>query len=117
MDRGYRRVRDDARGASVHVACSVTFAMHWLVPHLGDFYRAHPDIRIRLTMDSPRERFEDDADVILTWDRLSFPEFSQVSSRHIILCKMYYSIHPRCCSSTAAPTIRGANLRAGPEST
>ncbi|TCR65371.1 LysR substrate-binding domain-containing protein [Bosea sp. BK604] len=73
LERGYRKLRDDARGASIHVACSATFAMRWLVPRLGNFYRAHPDILIRLSMSSPRDTREDDADIMLTWDRLASP--------------------------------------------
>lgn len=70
---GYRRLKDDARGASIHVSCSATFAMRWLVPHLGNFYREHPDILIRLSMSSPRDPHDDAADIALTWDRLASP--------------------------------------------
>ncbi|WNJ90872.1 LysR substrate-binding domain-containing protein [Bosea sp. 685] len=73
LANGYRRLRDDARGPSIHVACSATFAMRWLVPHLGNFYREHPGILIRLSMTSPRDSRDDDADIALTWDRLASP--------------------------------------------
>jgi DNA-binding transcriptional LysR family regulator len=74
LDHGYRRIREDARGPSVQVACSATFAMHWLVPRLGGFYRKHADVKIHLSMASPRESLNDGADIILTWDRLAYPD-------------------------------------------
>ena len=55
LEQGWLRVLDEARGASVHVACSATFAMRWLVPHLPGFYRGHPDVKVRLSMTSARE--------------------------------------------------------------
>lgn len=60
---------------SVLVACSATFATRWLAPHLGGFARAHPEVRVRLSMTSAREmRQETDADLIVLWDWLSYPE-------------------------------------------
>ena len=50
-----RKPGQPAAGPGVHVACSATFAMRWLVPQLAVFYRKHPDIRIRLSMTSARE--------------------------------------------------------------
>lgn len=44
-----------------------------LVPHLGNLYREHPDILIRLSMTSPRNSPDDDADIALSWDRLVYP--------------------------------------------
>ncbi len=73
LERGYRRLRDDARGPNVHVACSATFAMRWLVPHLPGFYRRHPGVQVRLSMTSIREHRDDGADLVLTWDRLVAP--------------------------------------------
>ena len=60
---------------SILVACSATFATRWLAPHLGGFARAHPEIRVRLSMTSAREmRHETDADLIVLWDWLAYPE-------------------------------------------
>ena len=60
---------------TVLVACSATFATRWLAPHLGGFARAHPQVRVRLSMTSAREmRQETDADVVVLWDWLSYPE-------------------------------------------
>ncbi|MGY2051793.1 LysR substrate-binding domain-containing protein [Methylobacterium sp. JK268] len=72
LERGYRQLQDDARGAVLHVVCSATFAVRWLVPRLADLDRQHPGLSIRLSMLSPRESAED-ADLFLTWDRLAFP--------------------------------------------
>lgn len=77
LERGWLRVLDEAQGASVHVACSATFAMRWLVPHLPGFYRLHPDVKVRLSMTSAREIRHQGADLVLAWDRLSYPERDQ----------------------------------------
>jgi len=77
LEQGWLRVLDEARGASVHVACSATFAMRWLVPHLPGFYRRHPDVKVRLSMTSAREIRHQGADLVLAWDRLSYPERDQ----------------------------------------
>lgn len=73
LEQGWRRLRDDARGPSVHVACSATFAMRWLVPRLPDFYRAQPDVRLRLSMTTARELRHEGADLVIAWDRSGFP--------------------------------------------
>jgi DNA-binding transcriptional LysR family regulator len=65
LELGYRQVRRAARGAGIHVACSATFAMRWLVPKLGDFYRRRPDIRIQLSMTSAREIRTEGADLVI----------------------------------------------------
>ncbi|MBU1375715.1 MAG: LysR family transcriptional regulator [Alphaproteobacteria bacterium] len=75
LSQAYEAVAPPARTPSVHVACSATFATRWLAPHLGGFARAHPQIRVRLSMTSAREmRHETDADLIVLWDWLGYPE-------------------------------------------
>lgn len=74
----YAELRRAARSPGVQVACSATFAMRWLVPHLAGFARAHPDVSIRLSMTSAREMREDrDADLAVLWDRRSYPPEDQ----------------------------------------
>nr|QQZ50803.1 hypothetical protein JKL49_05575 [Phenylobacterium glaciei] len=73
LEQGWRRVRDEARGPGVHVACSATFATRWLAPRLADFYRAHPEIRVRLSMTSAREMRDEGADLVIAWDWKAFP--------------------------------------------
>lgn len=75
LSQAYEAVAPSARTPSVHVACSATFATRWLAPHLGGFAQAHPEIRVRLSMTSAREmRHETDADLIVLWDWLAYPE-------------------------------------------
>lgn len=69
LGHAWERVLEDARSPSLHVACSATFAMRWLVPRLGDFYRAHPETRLRLSMTSAREIRHQGADILIAWDR------------------------------------------------
>ena len=74
----YAGIIRQARSPSVHVACSASFAMGWLVPHLPDFSRRWPDVRIRLSMTSAREmRDERDADLVVLWDRGAYPAEDQ----------------------------------------
>ncbi|MDE1995664.1 MAG: LysR family transcriptional regulator [Rhizobiaceae bacterium] len=70
---------------SVHLACSATFAMVWLVPRLSEFYRLYPSCRVQLSMSSSGQdrgisRTQNGADFTLSWDRLSRP----VVDRHYI---------------------------------
>jgi len=74
LENGYSKVRDQVERPGLHVACSATFAMRWLVPNLADFYRARPDIRIRLSMTSAREIRTEGADLVIAWDLTSYPE-------------------------------------------
>lgn len=80
LEQGWQRVLDEARGPSVHVACSATFAMRWLVPHLAGFYRRHPEVRVRLSMTSAKEIRHQGADLVIAWDRASYPERDQASA-------------------------------------
>lgn len=78
LSQSYGEVVRDARSPAVHVACSASFAMGWLVPHLPDFSRRHPETRIRLTMTSAREmRDEREADLVILWDRAAYPPDDQ----------------------------------------
>jgi len=83
LEQGWGRVLEEAQGQSLHVACSATFAMRWLVPHLAGFYRQHPDVRIRLSMTSAQEIRNQGADLLLAWDRLSYPAQDQAEAIRI----------------------------------
>lgn len=74
LERAYERMVANAAGPGVHVACSATFAMRWLVPQLAVFYRKHPDIRIRLSMTSAREIRNEGADLLVAWDMSNYSE-------------------------------------------
>lgn len=43
------KVRRDPGGSVVNVCAPPSFATRWLVPRLGHFSRAHPDVELRLT--------------------------------------------------------------------
>jgi len=74
----YAEVARPSRSPAVQVACSATFAMRWLVPHLAGFTVAHPEVRVRLSMTSAREiRAETDADLAVLWDWRSYPADDQ----------------------------------------
>ena len=78
LSRRYGEVVREARSPKVQVACSATFAMGWLVPQLPGFARAHPDVRIQLSMTSARGmRDEHEADLVVLWDRSAFPPADQ----------------------------------------
>ena len=73
LERDWTRLRAEMRGPSLHVACSATFAMRWLVPRLPDFYRCHPQMQLRLSMTTAQELRAQDADLVIAWDRSSYP--------------------------------------------
>lgn len=74
LENAYERLAREAQAPGLHVACSATFAMRWLVPQLAVFYRRHPEIRIRLSMTSAREMRNEGADLILAWDLSGYAE-------------------------------------------
>lgn len=74
LEQGWTRVLDDARGSGLHIACSATFAMRWLVPHLPGFYRQHPELKLRLSMTTAQEIRHQDADLVIAWDRRAWPQ-------------------------------------------
>lgn len=74
---GYRDVQAQLSTPSLHIACSVTFATRWLAPHLADFSRRRPDVRVRLTMTTAGELRTQGADVLLAWDWRSYPAAEQ----------------------------------------
>ncbi|MGB3819106.1 LysR substrate-binding domain-containing protein [Achromobacter pulmonis] len=74
LENAYERLARESQAPGLHVACSATFAMRWLVPQLAVFYRKHPEIRIRLSMTSAREMRNEGADLILAWDLSGYAE-------------------------------------------
>ncbi|MFN3523149.1 MAG: LysR substrate-binding domain-containing protein [Phenylobacterium sp.] len=73
LARGYGAILAETRAPAVHVACSATFAMRWLAPRLPAFARAHPEVRVRLSMTSARDMRGEDADVLIAWDLTTYP--------------------------------------------
>ncbi len=106
LEQGYGRVLDQARGPTLHVACSATFAMRWLVPELVDFYRVRPDIRIRLSMTSAREMRTEGADVVIAWDLSSYP----AADRQRALPLAPVSFGPVCTPAYAKDIATGLRI-------
>ncbi len=106
LEQGYGRVLDQARGPTLHVACSATFAMRWLVPELVDFYRVRPDIRIRLSMTSAREMRTEGADLVIAWDLSSYPATDR--QRAIPLAPVTFG--PVCTPANARKLAKGQRI-------
>lgn len=83
LEREWERLRSEARGPALHVACSATFAMRWMVPRLPDFYRSHPDMRLRLSMTTAQELRHEGADLVIAWDRSSYPAADRARAVHL----------------------------------
>ncbi|MCX7584934.1 LysR substrate-binding domain-containing protein [Phenylobacterium sp. 58.2.17] len=78
LGQAYAEVVREARAPALRIACSASFAMGWLVPHLPRFSELHPQVRLQLSMTSAREMREDrDADLVILWDRSAHPPEDQ----------------------------------------
>jgi DNA-binding transcriptional LysR family regulator len=112
LSEGYGKIIGDARTPSIQVACSATFAMCWLVPRMSAFSRAHPDVRIRLSMTSAREmREEADADLVLLWDRHAYSPDDQARAIRVadvnfgLVCAPDYPLGKDAKGNLAAPCL------------
>ncbi|WP_416066402.1 LysR substrate-binding domain-containing protein [Rhizobium sp. ZK1] len=79
LEERYQELKASRNEASVHLSCSATFAMVWLVPRLAEFYSLYPNCRVQLNMsssarDGGSNRARDGVDFTLSWDRLSRPQ-------------------------------------------
>ena len=78
LGQAYAEVVREARAPELRIACSASFAMGWLVPHLPRFSERHPQVRLQLSMTSAKEmREERDADLVILWDRSAYPPEDQ----------------------------------------
>lgn len=78
LGQAYAEVVREARAPALRIACSASFAMSWLVPHLPHFSELHPQVRLQLSMTSAKEMREDrDADLVILWDRSAHPPEDQ----------------------------------------
>lgn len=77
LEAGWVALREEAGGPALHVACSASFAMRWLVPRLPGFYRAQPAVRLRLSMTTARALRHEGADLVIAWDRGHYPAGEQ----------------------------------------
>jgi len=106
LEAGWRQLLDEAGGPALHVACSATFAMRWLVPRLSEFYQAHPAVRLRLSMTTARELRLEGADLVVAWDRSAYPAADR--ARAIPLGAVAFG--PVCAPGYPA-VLSGARLR------
>jgi LysR family glycine cleavage system transcriptional activator len=91
LSERYGETVRSVRSPQLRVACSATFAMGWLVPNLPGFARAHPEVRLGLSMTSAREmRDEHDADLVILWDRSAYPPADQ--ARAIRLADSHFGV-------------------------
>ena len=77
LEAGWTALREAAGGPALHVACSASFAMRWLVPRLPGLYRAHPTLRLRLSMTTARALRHEGADLVIAWNRGHYPPGEQ----------------------------------------
>ena len=94
LEERYQELKSSRNEASVHLSCSATFAMVWLVPRLAEFYSLYPNCRVQLSMsssarDGGTNRARDGADIMLSWDRLSRPQFRR---EHIPLASVSFGL-------------------------
>lgn len=94
LEERYQELKASRNEASVHLSCSATFAMVWLVPRLAEFYSLYPNCRVQLTMsssarDGGTNRSRDGVDIMLSWDRLSRP---QMRREHIPLASVSFGL-------------------------
>ncbi|MBS0490123.1 LysR substrate-binding domain-containing protein [Phenylobacterium sp.] len=84
LGQAYAEVVREARAPALRIACSASFAMGWLVPHLSRFSELHPQVRLQLSMTSAKEMREDrDADLVILWDRSAYPPEDQARAVRI----------------------------------
>ena len=106
LEQGYARVVEQGRSPGLHVACSATFAMRWLVPRMAEFYRARPDVRIRLSMTSAGQMRTEGADLLVAWDLGSYSVAEQ--RRAIDLAPVHFG--PVCAPGYARRAARGTRI-------
>ncbi len=86
LEAGWAALREAAGGPALHVACSASFAMRWLVPRLPGFYRAQPALRLRLSMTTARALRHEGADLVIAWDRGYSPPGAQALWSVLLEC-------------------------------
>ncbi|SAI69401.1 LysR family transcriptional regulator [Bordetella ansorpii] len=106
LEQGYARLVEQGRSPGLHVACSATFAMRWLVPRMAEFYRAQPSVRIRLSMTSAGQMRAEGADLLVAWDLGSYSAAEQ--RRAIDLAPVHFG--PVCAPAHARHAARGMRI-------
>ncbi|MEO0717461.1 MAG: LysR family transcriptional regulator [Pseudomonadota bacterium] len=71
LEDAVQTVRRTARRV-VRLAAGPIFTARWLMPRIGDFWRAHPGVQLEVAPSfRPRAHTEGDADIVVTWERVS----------------------------------------------
>ena len=71
-----RRLREDSRPAALTVATSIAFSTFWLIPRVGRFHAAHPEIELRLvTSDAEADWLADDVAAAVIFGDGAHPGF------------------------------------------
>jgi LysR family glycine cleavage system transcriptional activator len=55
LDRASRRFSDSARERQLHISCSITFTLRWLVPRLATFHAKYPKLQMQLGATAPNQ--------------------------------------------------------------
>ncbi|PZU06500.1 LysR substrate-binding domain-containing protein [Sphingomonas sp.] len=59
LDLATQRLLNDRRERQLNIACSMTFALRWLVPRLPRFYESHPGLEVKLSLaPHPNDAFD-----------------------------------------------------------
>jgi LysR family glycine cleavage system transcriptional activator len=96
---GEMLVRGSGRAAVLTVSVSPNFASKWLVPRLGDFLMAHPDLDLRISASMQHVTFgRDDIDLAVRHGDGRWPEL------HVV----------RLCAEDMYPVCSPGLLQAGP---
>ena len=109
LERAYDNLGSRAAGPGVHVACSATFAMRWLVPQLAVFYRKHAGYPHPASMTSAREIRNEGADVLVAWDMSSYSDADQRRALPLAPVNFAAVCVPACARLAAAKRTRIAH--------
>lgn len=90
---GIRRLEQYRKPNQLVVNTTPAFARHWLVPHLGDFHRRHPDVDLWLfTSDEVPDMATQTIDIAVRDDLTAQAE---CSFRVLLEDRLYPACHPR----------------------
>jgi DNA-binding transcriptional LysR family regulator len=96
-----QRIRRGGRAARVTLACTSAMAMMWLMPRMGSFWRAHPDIVVdHLISDQPRDYKRADVELRIRYGFGVWPD----ETSQLLLTETIYPV----CSPRFAETHAGA---------
>lgn len=96
-----QKIKRGSRASRVTLACSNAMAMMWLMPRMGSFWRAHPDIVVdHLISDQPRDYKRADVELRIRYGFGAWPD----ETAQLLLTETIYPV----CSPRFAETHAGA---------